>query len=92
MKKEEVQEAAALAVQISDDAEIQDAFKKMLLQNDDEQRLRKRYDRLFNKNHPKHQAYKLALNTYLDLTEREAQQLLLQADSLLDLYKKSVGL
>ena len=90
MKKEEVQEAAALAVQISDDAEIQDAFKKMLLQSDDEERHRKRYDRLFNKNHPKHQAYKMALNTYLSLTEIQAKDLLCQADLLLKAYKNTI--
>ncbi len=84
---EEVQEAVTLARQLSDDSEIQDAFKKMLLQNDDEERLRKRYDRLFNKNHPKHEVYKQALNTFYDQTEQKAKDLVVQVETLLSAYK-----
>ena len=84
---EEVQEAVALARHISSDSEIQDAFKKMLLQNDDEVRLRKRYDRFFNKNHPKHEAYKQALSTFYDQTEQKARDLIVQVETLLNTYK-----
>ena len=78
----EMQEATALANQLTDDADIREAFKKMLLQTDDEARLRKRYDRIFNKNHPKHQMYKEALSRFLDITEQNARNLLQEADDL----------
>ena len=83
----EVQEAVALAEQISSDSEIQDAFKKMLLQNDDEERLRKRYNRLFNKNHPKHEAYKQAINAFYDQTEQKAKELMVELETLSSMYK-----
>ena len=83
----EVQEAVALAGQISSDSEIQDAFKKMLLQNDDEERLRKRYNRLFNKNHPKHEAYKQAINAFYDQTEQKARDLVIEVETLLSAHK-----
>ena len=84
---EEIQEATALAAQITDDAEIQEAFKKMLLQSDDEERLRKRYDRIFHKTHPKYETYKKALNAFIDITEQQAKDLLAQADTLLSTVK-----
>jgi hypothetical protein len=85
---EEVQEAELLANEVSNDPDIREAFKKMLLQNDDEERLRKRYDRIFNRNHPKHQAYKAALNRFLDIMEQQAKNLLNEADDLLLSVKK----
>lgn len=85
----EMLEAAALANQLTDDADIKEAFKKMLLQNDDEARLRKRYDKIFNKNHPKHQMYKDALNRFLDMMEQNAKNLLHEADDLLNLVKNN---
>jgi hypothetical protein len=86
---EPILEAKAIAKQVSDDAEIQEAFQKMLLQSDDEERLRKRYDLIFNKNHPKHQAYKAALNAYIDIVEQHAKDLLKQAESLLNTVKNN---
>jgi hypothetical protein len=85
---EEVQEAELLANEVSNDPDIREAFKKMLLQNDDEERLRKRYDRIFNRNHPKHQAYKAALHRFLDIMEQKAKNLLNEADDLLLSVKK----
>lgn len=85
----EMQEAAALASQLTDDADIKEAFKKMLLQSDDEARLRKRYDRIFNKNHPKHDAYKATLNRFLDIMEQNARDLLHEAGDLLTLVKNN---
>ena len=85
----EMQEANHLANQLTDDADIKEAFKKMLLQNDDEVRLRKRYDRIFNKNHPKHQMYKDALNRFLDMMEQNARNLLHEADDLLNFVKNN---
>lgn len=79
----EMQEAGALANQLTDDVDIKAAFKKMLLQNDDAERLRKHYDRIFNKNHSKHQMYKEALSRFLDVTEQNARNLLQEADDLL---------
>jgi DnaJ-domain-containing protein 1 len=55
---------------------------------DNFKRLRKRYDRLFNKNHPKHQAYKDALTRFLDIMEQQAKDLLNEADDLLTHAKK----
>lgn len=83
----EMQETQALVNRISDDTDIQEAFKKMLLQNDKEERLRKRYDRLYNKNHPKHKAYKNALNAYFDIVEQQAKDLLQEANNLLNMAK-----
>jgi DnaJ-domain-containing protein 1 len=77
-----LEEAQALAREVSNDPEISEAFKKMLLQNDDEERLRKRYDRIFNKNHPKYQSYKAALHRFLDIMEQQAKNLLNEVDNL----------
>jgi hypothetical protein len=88
---EEIREATALASQITDDAEIREAFKKMLLQSADEERLRKRYDRIFHKKHPKYETYKKALNTFLDIIQQQAEDLLVQADSLLHTVKNRVN-
>ena len=85
----EMQEADALANQLTNDADIKEAFKKMLLQSDAEERLRKRYDKIFNKNHPKHQMYKAALNRFLDIMEQNAQNLLHEADDLLNFAKNN---
>ena len=82
-ESEEVHEANLLVSNISNDSDIREAFKKMLLQNDDEERLRKRYDRIFNRNHPKHQAYKAALHRFLDIMEQQAKNLLNEVDDLL---------
>jgi DnaJ-domain-containing protein 1 len=77
-----LEEAQALASKVSNDPDIRKAFKKMLLQNDEEERLRKRYDRIFNKNHPKHQSYKAALHRFLDIMEQQAKNLLNEVDNL----------
>ena len=84
----EVREAEALAIQVSEDTEIQEAFKKMFLQSDDEERLRNRYDRIFNKKHPKHQAYKTALNRFLDIIEKQALDLVQEVEKLTDIVRK----
>jgi hypothetical protein len=78
-----------LANQLTDDADIKEVFKKMLLQSDAEERLRKRYDRIFNKNHPKHDEYKAALNRFFDITEQNAKNLLDEADALLNFAKNN---
>jgi hypothetical protein len=78
-----------LANQLTDDADIKEVLKKMLLQSDAEERLRKRYDRTFNKNHPKHDEYKAALNRFFDMTEQNAKNLLDEADALLNFAKNN---
>lgn len=84
---DEIRDAEELAMQVSEDAEIREAFKKMLLQDDDNERLRKRYDRIFNKKHTKHQAYKDALNKFLDIMEQQAKDLLQKAKNLHKMLK-----
>lgn len=79
---EEIQEAENLAKQVSADAEIQAIFKKMLLQDDKQEQLRKRYDRIYTKNHPKHQLYQDAIFRFYDILEEQAKNLLNEAKSL----------
>jgi adenylate kinase family enzyme len=78
----EKQKAENLSKQVSDDAEIQAIFLKMLLQDDKQEQLRKRYDRIYTKNHPKYQLYQDAIFKFYDILEEQAKKLLNEALSL----------
>jgi adenylate kinase family enzyme len=69
----EKQKAENLSKQVSDDAEIQD---------DKQEQLRKRYDRIYTKNHPKYQLYQDAIFKFYDILEEQAKKLLNEALSL----------
>jgi uncharacterized protein YciU (UPF0263 family) len=85
---EDVQEAEMLSHKISDDPELRAVFKKMLLQKKNEAHLRKRYDRIYNKKHPKHKAYKLAIDRALDVFIEQARGLIHSADNLIETVQK----
>jgi hypothetical protein len=85
---EDVQEAEMLSNKISDDPEIRAVFKKMLLQKKDEARLRKRYDRIYNKKHPKHEAYKQAISKALDVFIEQAKGLIRSTDNFIEIVQK----
>ena len=77
----EIEEKIALAEQCSEDKEIKEAFKAMLL-HEGEGSIRKLYDDKFHINHPKHQLYKDGVNKFLDILAEQAKGLLGQVKEL----------